>query len=56
MNVVMTDSGKFIEVQGTAEKQPFSRTRMDDMMKFAKKGVDHLIKKQKTALKGVLDD
>ena len=56
MNVIMTDSGKFIEVQGTAEKQPFSRARMDDMMKLAKKGVDHLIKKQKTALKGVLDD
>jgi ribonuclease PH len=56
MNVVMTDSDKFIEVQGTAEKQPFSRTRMDDMMKFAKKGIDHLIEKQRASLKGVLDD
>jgi ribonuclease PH len=56
MNVVMTDSGKFVEVQGTAEKEPFSRARMDEMMKLAKKGVDHLISKQKTVLKGVLND
>ncbi|MGB2661040.1 MAG: ribonuclease PH [Candidatus Omnitrophota bacterium] len=56
MNVVMTDSGKFVEVQGTAEKEPFSRTCMDEMMKLAKKGVDHLVKEQRTALKGVLDD
>ncbi|MFQ5953226.1 MAG: ribonuclease PH [Candidatus Omnitrophota bacterium] len=56
MNVIMTDSGKFVEVQGTAEKEPFSRARMDDMLKSAKKGIDHLITKQKAALKGVFDD
>jgi ribonuclease PH len=56
MNVVMTDSGKYVEVQGTAEKEPFSRSRMDEMLKVAKKGIDGLISKQKTALKGVLND
>ena len=53
MNVVMTDSGEFIELQGTAEKQPFSRAQMDQMMKLADKGIQSLIKEQKEALKGV---
>lgn len=53
MNIIMTGSGKFVEVQGTAEREPFSRSDMDDMIKLAKKGIDGLIAKQKTALKGV---
>lgn len=53
MNVIMTASGKFVEVQGTAEREPFSRSDMDDMIKLAKKGVDALIVRQKAALKGV---
>ena len=56
MNVAMTDSGRFVEVQGTAEKNPFSRSCMDEMLKLAKKGIDHLIDVQKQALKGVLSD
>jgi len=54
MNVVMTESGKFVEVQGTAEREPFSRAQMDEMLKLARKGIEKLIGKQKTALKGVL--
>ena len=53
MNVIMTDSGKFVEIQGTAEKEPFSRSCMDEMIKLAKKGIDGLIEEQKEALKGV---
>lgn len=53
MNVIMTDSGKFVEIQGTAEKEPFSRSCMDEMIKLAKKGIDSLIEDQKEALKGV---
>lgn len=53
MNIIMTDSGKFVEIQGTAEREPFSRACMDEMLKLAKKGIDGLIAKQKAALKGV---
>ena len=53
MNVIMTDSGKFVEIQGTAEKEPFGRSCMDEMIKLAKKGIDGLIEDQKEALKGV---
>lgn len=51
MNVVMTKKGKFIEVQGTAEGKPFSKTDMDNMLELAKKGIENIIKKQKEALK-----
>lgn len=53
MNVVMTSSGKFVEVQGTAEGEPFSRDRMDEMIKLAEKGIKSIITKQEAALKGV---
>lgn len=51
MNVVMTKKGKFIEVQGTAEGKPFSKTDMDNMLELAKNGIERIIKKQKEALK-----
>jgi ribonuclease PH len=51
MNVVMTGSGGLVEVQGTAEGEPFSREQMDAMLDLAQSGVKHLIAKQKTALK-----
>jgi len=51
MNVVMTESGKFIEVQGTAEADPFSRTQLDAMLTVAEKGIRELIRKQKDVLK-----
>ncbi|MFH1797961.1 MAG: ribonuclease PH [Candidatus Omnitrophota bacterium] len=54
MNVVMTESGKFVEVQGTAEREPFSRDQMNKMLKLAQKGIKKLIAKQKTVLKGVI--
>ena len=46
MNVVMTASGKFIEVQGTAEEAPFSRDAMENMLALAEEGVNMLIDEQ----------
>jgi ribonuclease PH len=50
MNVVMTDKGKFIEVQGTAETNPFSDSDMQKMLFLAKAGIKQLIKIQKKTL------
>lgn len=50
MNVVMTDSGKFIEVQGTAEGHPFSEEEMHQMLTLAKKCIGELGQMQQTAL------
>ncbi len=50
MNVVMTDTGKLIEVQGTAEEEPFSFDEMQEMMQLAKDGISELFDAQKAAL------
>ncbi|MCX5780809.1 MAG: ribonuclease PH [Firmicutes bacterium] len=43
MNVVMTGQGKFVEVQGTAEGQPFSRAKLDELLLLAEKGIQEII-------------
>jgi ribonuclease PH len=43
MNVVMTGSGRFVEVQGTAEGEPFSRKDMDSLMDLADGGISRLV-------------
>ena len=53
MNIVMTGSGKFIEVQGTAEREPFSKTEMAALMALAEKGIAKIIALQKKELKGI---
>jgi len=50
MNVAMTDSGRLVEIQGTAEVKPFTREEMDKMVELAGKGIRELIKAQKRAL------
>lgn len=50
MNIVMTESGKFVEVQGTAEGLPFSRKELDELLEIAGKGVNDLIAAQKDVL------
>lgn len=50
MNVVCTGLGKFIELQGTAEREPFSRTQMDEMLILADIGVNKLFDIQRNAL------
>lgn len=46
MNVVMNEEGRFIEIQGTAEGQPFNHTELNDMLEYAKVGIESLIAKQ----------
>ena len=48
MNVVMTENGGFIEIQGTAEKETFQQNELDQLLVLAKDGIRELIKKQKT--------
>jgi len=50
MNVVMTGSGGFVEVQGTAEGAPFSRAEMDSLLALAARGIADLVAAQKAAL------
>jgi ribonuclease PH len=50
MNVVMTGSGGFVEIQGTAEGEPFSTEQMGALVALAKQGIAELIAKQKAAL------
>jgi ribonuclease PH len=50
MNIVRTGRGKFIEIQGTAEANPFSQEQMLEMIKFASKGIEQLITAQRRIL------
>lgn len=50
MNVVMTEDGNFIEVQGTGEKDSFSRTQLDALLDLAVRGNKELFNKQRQAL------
>lgn len=50
MNVVMTDTGKLIEVQGTAEGEPFSFDEMQEMLELAKHGIREIFDVQKATL------
>ena len=51
MNVVMTGAGKFVEIQGTAEGVPFSRSDMDALVGLAERGISALIEAQREALR-----
>jgi len=51
MNVVMTGSGKYVEVQGTAEEKPFSREDNDELLSLAWNGIERLVETQR----GILD-
>lgn len=50
MNVVMTGARKFVEVQGTAEEEPFDKERLDRMLHLATRGIDTLIDLQRQLL------
>ena len=50
MNVVMTGKGGFVEIQGTAEGEPFSTNEMNAMLVLASQGINELVAKQKQAL------
>jgi ribonuclease PH len=50
MNVICTGSGKFIELQGTAEREPFNREQMNEMLDLAEKGINQLFTIQRYAI------
>lgn len=50
MNIVMTGEGKYIEIQGTGEENPFSREQLNDLLALGEKGIQELISLQKEAL------
>jgi ribonuclease PH len=50
MNVVMTESGRFVEVQGTAEGEPFDRAALETLLDLSGEGIQELIRIQKAAL------
>lgn len=52
LNVVMNARARFVEVQGTAEGQPFERARMDELLDLAQKGINELLAVQKQVLAG----
>jgi len=52
MNVVMTGSGKFVEIQGTAEESAFSKKELDALTMAARKGIRQLTSMQKRSLEG----
>ncbi|HZA84138.1 MAG TPA: ribonuclease PH, partial [Actinomycetes bacterium] len=55
MNVVMTGLGGLVEVQGTAEREPFSRAELDALLDLAATGIASLVKAQKQALGPMLE-
>ena len=50
MNVVMTGSGGIVEIQGTAEGEPFTRTQMDALVNLAEAGIKTLVERQKAII------
>lgn len=50
LNVVMTQKGEFIEIQGTAEEKPFTRAQVDEMLAVAEAGIKQLIAEQQAVL------
>jgi ribonuclease PH len=50
MNVVMTGAGRFVEVQGTAEGEPFARAELDKLLALAARGISELVAQQRRAL------
>jgi ribonuclease PH len=50
LNVVMTAAGEIIEIQGTAEKEPFHRDQLDRLLNLADKGISQLIRLQRASL------
>ncbi len=50
MNIVMTDTGEFIEIQGTAEGKPFNNQELQSLLQLAEQGITEIITLQKQAL------
>jgi len=55
MNIVMTDKGQFVEVQGTGEESPFTKEELQSMLAMGEKGINELIEVQKQVLGEIAD-
>ena len=55
MNVVMTENGDLIEVQGTAEGAPFSRAQLNELLDLAESGLRRIFAAQRETLEQVAD-
>jgi ribonuclease PH len=55
MNIIKTSAGKFIELQGTAETEPFDRAQLDALLALGDKGIGELIEKQKEIVGKILN-
>jgi ribonuclease PH len=53
MNIIMTGDGRFVEIQGTAEREPFKKEEMNKLISLAEKGIKELVTAQKKVLKGI---
>ena len=53
MNVVMTESGKLVEVQGTAEGAPFSRAKLNELIDLAEYGLKQIFARQREILENI---
>jgi ribonuclease PH len=51
MNIVMTGGGRFVEIQGTAERHPFAPAELSKLLALGRKGIDELVRHQKKLLK-----
>lgn len=51
MNLVMTNEGRFVEIQGTGEENTFSKDELDKLLELGERGIKHMIQVQKEALK-----
>jgi ribonuclease PH len=51
MNIIMTDAGEFVEIQGTGEESPFNRKDLDELLSLGEKGIKNVIQVQKDSLK-----
>jgi ribonuclease PH len=56
MNVVMTDQDEYVEIQGTAEGDPFGRDQLDRLLELARGGIRKLISRQRAVLEETTDD
>jgi ribonuclease PH len=54
-NVVMTDDGRFIELQGTAEAEPFSHDQLNELLALARKGIEELMAIQNQIVEAVAE-
>jgi ribonuclease PH len=56
MNIVRTGTGRFVEIQGTAESEPFDRAQMEGLLAAAELGVNELVRAQKAAILAALGE